>query len=472
MREKYSFDIDSKESSDTTKKIFLTIMNDVQNDKRFLHSTIQDQNIEVLSRVKEVYLNKYEKKQEKKPNVENLNRDKVIFGDRPLISNMMVPEANPYLKKTNEKDLKFERFINERKSEEPQRPSKPLFLQDHQVENQAEGQDDFMRKLSLLQEDRNRVFNEQQPPPSQLSSQLLSQLPSQLPSNASSLQSSSLQSSSHGQQSMLLPLHSPHNHSYTQPPFLTRDSTNFETNTRTKNILLKSEDRNIERYPSRYNFKIDIPCEHLKSIEFSKIIIPWRYLEFPYIILKVNEQLFPFTFKTTFEKSNGGRTFMILKSLYQKEIYEVVDGGKSNHIQLEFIMPQNKDKGEIEDCFKICGVDSCNTSDLIKISLTSEFKLSEFSIDDTIRLDINSIYKIVPQQKDHLDDLNAFLNRSSGHIIRKVCLSDIFIDPPNDTLLTQCLTLFNINNSSSTPISGSIMNLTLQTIIPVKITYS
>ena len=105
MSDKFNIDLSLSDTEENTRKIFLTVMTDVNNmnQNQDKNLSLQDTNIQVLAKVKDYYCSKLNLTNAsanlKKPNIQNLTREQTIYGDRPLKQNIIIPEQNPYFKR-------------------------------------------------------------------------------------------------------------------------------------------------------------------------------------------------------------------------------------------------------------------------------------------------------------------------------------------------------------------------------------
>ena len=110
MSDKFNIDLSLSDTEENTRKIFLTVMTDVNNmnQNQNKNLSLQDTNIQVLAKVKDYYcskLNLTPNANLKKPNIQNLTREQTIYGDRPLKQNIIIPEQNPYFKRDDAQNI-------------------------------------------------------------------------------------------------------------------------------------------------------------------------------------------------------------------------------------------------------------------------------------------------------------------------------------------------------------------------------
>ncbi len=186
MSDKHNINIDSIDTEANLRKILFDIISGVNEEcsKHKQQLPIQTLNIRVLNIARDYYFKKYPElkdKSEKKPNIQNLSRDKSIFGDRQVNTSILMPESDPYTRRnaaeTPSKEVILERLVLERDREvglEQRRPAKELQdkVMNSSIIEKAETADDFLRKLKSLESERNIILEDIEskrgstPPPS------------------------------------------------------------------------------------------------------------------------------------------------------------------------------------------------------------------------------------------------------------------------------------------------------------------
>lgn len=172
MSDKHNINVDSIDTEANLRKILFGIMQGVNEEciKHKQQLPIQTMNIRVLNIARDYYFKKFPElkdKSEKKPNIQNLSRDKSIFGDRQMNSTILVPEIDPYTRRnaTEAKEVVLERLVLERDREvglEVKRPPKEVQdkVMNAGIIEKAESADDFLRKLKSLENDRNIILED------------------------------------------------------------------------------------------------------------------------------------------------------------------------------------------------------------------------------------------------------------------------------------------------------------------------
>ena len=408
MTERYTFNISSHEDDERIKRIFLTIMNDVQTDKDSIHLSIQDMNIKVLAKVKEYFVNKYDI-HTRKPNIENLSRDKNLYGERPIKQNIIVPEANPYSKKIEDIETNmFDKMVFERNQEfQTTKPTKPVF---NEVKEDTQAQTDFIRKLNDLQEDRKKI---KLPIPPSTSSSSFDEFffP---PQSTPIAPTNSIPSTP------IIPNHPPinFNHQPYQPE---------------KHFTLESD-------TGIFNFEFD--TQKFSSVNFDKIIIPNTFLTTHYMNVRLDQTIVSFVFSKSFQINNS-RIYTILKP-FNKTI--VIPIPLNNDV---IIVEKSNGNFLIEDSKKyfVLGIETDQTNKNI-LNIELDHHLEDLLIGDTIIISKFFISKLVVNQSESDVELfNEFINRKNGHEIlayKNETIISIRSDPSTNT----CLDMFNLNNQS------------------------
>lgn len=460
LEEKHDIDFEINEN---VKKEFYTFMSETHRNNP--NSTLQEMNTEVLAKVKKYYFAKLGINN-KKPQLESLNRDKSIYGDRPMQIQKPVPEPNPYHKKTSElqnpveSSSMLDRLQDERKKTDVPRPKSPNFLETVET---VPGHDEFLRKLNELQEARNKI---QIPAPS---SPIIPPTTSTSGTTPLSVQS---QQSSH-----LLPSHSLHSlhslpaHTLYSPAQGVSYSKNIK-----KYLSINSENRNRSS-KNKWHMNVVIPRDigSMESISVHKVIITAfpRHVSVPYISLCIDEldsnyisndqQEFC---KLLIDKENSfvmnnGRNVTVMKAC-QEETKWFNQGSvpRLDSLTVSFRKPNGDLIATDEDFIEIENIE-WDKGNLL-ISLKNEY---DISIGDNVIVNSFKVTKLVSQQNEEdIEELNLFLNRKSGHDVIEVLGSKHFkIDCPEcNTSLMDCLTIYNLNKKDMSEANGTIINRSLQ----------
>lgn len=166
LDDKYSYVIEDEK---TLRKLVHDTMSEVEEECADRNISLEKKNVAVLTAVRGVYINKHKLTPSlKKPNIQNLSRDRDIFGSRPMQSSMLVPEIDPYQKKTVSKIPKdMNRFMEDRDGElfGPKPVLPDITKLGPVTKEMPEDNDIFMKKLKELEDQRLALEKDFHPPP-------------------------------------------------------------------------------------------------------------------------------------------------------------------------------------------------------------------------------------------------------------------------------------------------------------------
>lgn len=518
MLDKFNFNLESHESEGEIRKMFFGIMNQINSENP--NASLQEMNILTLGKVKDSICSKYQLQgsmgassaPSKKPNIENLNREKTIYGERPMKANMIVPEANPYVKKNDEANNQernmFDRLVSERNKEvEIKQP--PNFNEVSPVTKEiAEDPSEFVKKLKDLELERNRIeldINVYKKPdgnvdPAQMYRQELNNQP--VIKRDIEIRNEMF---NEGKERTVIPR-------------------NVEQKNIYKYIAVNSMDRDwatgesLYRYSYGVNFmskgnEIMMRYRNIESIRIGKVVIPdeinlsqsfnFPYtFSFPYLFLRIdefndvydgtNETIRRGFCKLVYDRSYrgpNGRGYIVLKPAQKEEKYFYPAPLASlQKLSISIVRPTGDLYNDSQDGAKVLTVeqDTVNT-DRLKVTLATYFDQNEFYNGDYVVFANTKITKLVPQQLDaDVNGFNDFMNRGEGHQILQLgtpngngYYNSFYIKCPGafnkstgdfdlKLNLTNCLDYFNVNNTSTNPI-GVLLNSSLQNSISFKI---
>jgi hypothetical protein len=172
MKEKQGVNVESLEDMRSIKKQVYNLMNEVYDNNSGQDKTVQELNVIVLTLVRDFYIKKARNQDAKKVNVEYLNRDAKVYGNRKVTFNENLPEGNPYTRKEGEISVhSLDRLVLDRERQvNPNPQPKPDISQlGQQIIETAEDNDSFIKKLNSLQSERDTTMLMQGPPSSNIS---------------------------------------------------------------------------------------------------------------------------------------------------------------------------------------------------------------------------------------------------------------------------------------------------------------
>jgi hypothetical protein len=528
MAEKYTFNSNEHEKPDIMGKILLTIMTDVQRDKNNINIPLKDANIQVLAKVKEYYCNKYNLDQSfnthanaNKLNIENLNRDKSIYGDRPLKQNIIVPESNPYHKRPLNEPANLDYLMNERNNDINKRPDLPDFNKVANVtKEEPQHLDEFMKRLQYLQDERNKIkfdVNINNKQENLFQKHDINVDPAALYRNQ--IQPELKQKDLSSIDSRLRQESFANDINHIVIPKIKDNNIIIQ-----KYLSINSIDRDWENnvYPERYRYMINFLSydndfmnryRNIDSMEISRIIVPCEtslstntsyHISFslPYVVLNIEEfqdvydgtndvirkSFCNLIYESSYRAPNG-RGYIVLKPIQnEKKQFYPAPLSTIQKLTISLLKPNGDLFSKSTDSNQISNIEQDNVhTDRLLITLSSYFKEIDFYNDDFILIKQFTIIKLVPQQLDgDINSLNSFINRPNGHEIIELGTVNangfynsfyIYVpqtfDKTTGTYIQQislinCLNYYNLNNISTSH-NGNILNQSLQHSISFKL---
>lgn len=159
MREKHNIDISQLTDIKSHKRLVYDTMNEIYEKNRDLpHSQL---NVFVLTFLKEHYVRRAEEiKITRKPNTSLLTREADLYGDRPLSMNVP-PEASKKVGINEPLQRPLDRLISERELDYKNDVTRPdISKLGKQIKELPEESGNFMKKLDMLQAERDAIFIE------------------------------------------------------------------------------------------------------------------------------------------------------------------------------------------------------------------------------------------------------------------------------------------------------------------------
>lgn len=428
--------------------------------------SIHQMNLEVLTAAKAHYL---KEKETRKPNILNLSRDTEIYGSRQVSFNELIPQHNPYDKKTAAMS-EMDKVIAER--DDPYKKVIPDITKlGRQVTEKAESSDDFMKKLKVLEEQRN----EQQRLNVDRELREATKFEDIDPKIMYQMQDSDVSLPSLGMGNM-----------ETQEEFLIPDPsggpTGFNVSSKVtkipiqKYLSINSTDREWESNTLRYNYAVTFNSDtgfsgnykNIKSISVGKVVIPEEITEFknilnfpnktqfnhefsfsyPYLILRIDE------FNDVYDGTNddvrksfcklvyyrsykapNGRGYVILKPLQkEKKFFHPTPLGSLNRLSISLLKPNGFLLNDSADSYKIKKIYySPYNPHYYEVVTDGYFDRNEFFVGDVVvfknfaidRIPSNeqtvnsSVMAVIQQSGSAMQSqlLNEFINRKEGHEI-------------------------------------------------------
>lgn len=390
MREKHAIQLDSIDDTKAIKKHVYATMNDVYDANKGKNKASQELNVIVLTSLREFYIQKAKTAALSKPNVANLNRDAQLFGARPIKINELIPEGNPYSKKETElSPLALDKLLNERDRQVNPQITKPdISKLGQQIRENPEDSSSFLKRLDVLQNERNK-FNVVSPPINEQSSaEIMAAIKGEMPFGQDTImnrlvidnetqqqnnladhkvmfstpistnllgsgESKPFNPSENSQDTISVPLES--GQSFLNPR-------NIKTKEVKKYLSINSADRSWELEPLRYKYSVNAlgndndfqnRYRNIESIGVGKVIIPEEIIEkvtttnqnmkqffnydfsfaYPYLMLRIDE------FNDVYDGTNDNVRKAFCKLIYHRS-YKAPNG--RGYIILEPIQKEKK----------------------------------------------------------------------------------------------------------------------------------
>ena len=532
LQEKHNIDINTITDGKSHKRLVYDTMNEIY--EKHNNKPHQELNVMILTILREHYITKAE---EHKRHKNTLSRETELYGTRHVSVNNNLPQNS---KITFDKSIErpYDRLISEREQETID--AKPdISKLGKQIKEQPEEANSFLRKLDMLQAERETVFNDIQTPQQQIvTSRMIDdantmqqqdvslQDPKNLfsptvmvdePSSIQEYNASVAPNTTSSFQDFLNP----------RPPKTTKLHTY---------LSLNSFDRNWGIEPLRFRYTIsslgknnDLQNRYRNITELSvgRVVIPEEIIEkttvtnqslkpffnhdfnfaYPYLILQIDEfsDVYDGTndavrkgfTKLIYEqsyKAPNGRGFIILKPIQkEKKVFYPAPLSSFSRLSLSLLRPNGVLLNESADNYKILKIEYEQFNiHYLKIVTNIYFDKNEFFIGDEIIIKEHTMTSLTEDMNDiYIRRFNEFINRKEGHEVKQIgspndngFFRTFYIQAPgsfNKTegkfdLDTDVITTLNTYNNQinfcdpSVPTNGTILNMSLQNTVALKIT--
>lgn len=160
MQDTYGVRLDQIEDMPVVRKTMFEFMADVQESTREKRMNIEERNIMLLAKTKQHYIKQLQigEKSGKKPNIQNLSRDKDVFGNRQVVLSDKRPEIDPYTKRSevdNVDRLMMDKYLESRDEEVgivKKRPDTRIIAP--LDKDMPESQEEFYKRIKALEDER------------------------------------------------------------------------------------------------------------------------------------------------------------------------------------------------------------------------------------------------------------------------------------------------------------------------------
>lgn len=430
MYDKYNFLIRDKESVNELKQNIFNVMTSVAESANGTES-LQRLNSAVLANIKEMYVKKMETAAQRKPNIKSLERERDVFGNREVPVNNLLPERDPYTRKSA---TDIDKVISDRDELFPKK-TPPKVSVSEQLKEIADNNDDFMRKYKALEKQRESLLPSQyQADDGFMSSRIKDDSDAINKSTANNLidikQLYKTPQKASGRPQQQLAMSEPNQHNHDVNDIMTSRQNLIIPRTCNqiliqKYISVNSFDRNwtnnVMRYSYSVNFKgndINTIYKNINSIEIGKVIIPEEIvqnvqtgdmprtmfnhefsLSYPYVILKIDE------FNDVYDGTNNnirkgfckliynrsyrapnGRGYIVMKPMQkERKVFHPTPLSSLNRMSISLLKPSGDLLNDSKDDYKLFKIEyeAFNPTSLL-ITCDTYFDRNEFYTGDTI----------------------------------------------------------------------------------------
>lgn len=496
--DKYNYVVDDEKA---LKKLTYEVMTHVADDCKGKQVPLEKKNVAVLSSVKNVYINRHQlTPANKKPNIQILNRDREVFGNRPMNVNNIMPEIDPYQKKPQE-DKNVTRIIEDRDKEigidkmRPQQlaPATKILAQDNEV---------FLKQLKDLEDQRNEIdkaFERQE-----VDKEMHEMLETRNHDPKALFQTMS--------PAPVQEVFVPAKKEETVAPRV------LQTRLMEKYISIQSQDRQwwvTDFYRYQYSVGLSTRLRNINAISIGKVVIPdeisspgkpsFNYdfgLSCPYLIMKIEEFADVYegenqVVKTGFCKllhhrayrGENGRGYVVLKpEMKEKKYFYPAPLSALNRLSISILKPSGQLVNRSVDSYKILSITyDAGKPNYLLVTTNVYFDKNEFYPGDAVVMKNYLMTKLSGSQIDvDIVFFNDFVNRNEGHDIVEAGVANgngyynsFYIECPGTFVAStgtfvptsSVITCINAYNGAlgSPSVNGNILNLSLQNSIGMKL---
>jgi ribosomal protein S17 len=520
MQDKYAFSISTDGKKTNVKKLLYDIMTEVEKQHGNVKS-LKDKNNITLNIARDYFISNYKLrgKPAAKPNLLPLERDNDTYGSRLVISDQIKPESTVKRSVDNE----FEKVMSMRKQEAT--PSIPNFADVNKpIEDMAYNPDDFMRKLSELEQNRgllNDLANDRLSQDIGINQKIEDVSPKALYEAQEKVLSSTKETFQNMDTMVVMP-----KQDFLPPP-------NVKTILIDKFLSINGFDRDWTVDTARFNFRIDFAQKdnsvlqryrNIKTIAATKVIIPMEIEEvqslvnipkpfynytfsfsYPYLLLRIdeisdvydgtNENVRRTFCKLVFDKcykAPNGRGYLVLtpmqhemKTFHPTPLASLSQWTISIRRPNGMLLNESRDKNQV---FKV-EYEQYNKH-YLKIVTKFFHDKNEFYKGDTVLIKGYGITKEVSTMSDDaIAKLNAFICRPEGHEVLEMGQANdsgyyrnFYINGPGvfddtigrfviDSVMIDNLNAYNdtVDFQQFTGNNGDIINMSLQVSMAFKL---
>ena len=454
-----------------------------------------------------------------KPTFRNLDREKMVYGEREVSTLQFKPHATS-IRDGHNTEKSFELIVAERgeaTTAKPQ-PSAPKSAKDDSLDIS-----DFNQRLSMMENARVDSLREiiPQTKPSEMDVNELYKKIMGTPGNEKS------------NITVLNPVDTPAV-TFNQHDIIQRATPSIEM---TKYIVINGFDRDWELYPNRFRFSVNMAdlsrqYRNITSLKVTSIILPMEIVDtktltnipknsylnsfkmsFPYFMCCIDEindvydglnsqarQSFTnFVFENSFRDDNGRGYAVLCPMQCEEKTYHPNPLSSLQRLSISIQKPNGALFNQSRDDYTIQKIEYEDyNKPLLKIVIKKFYDKNEFYVGDTVMIKgVRFTKKIMVQGREkeepypgsNYNELTSFLNRSEGHEIIEIgqpnqsgYYLNFYIQAPRRfdeaigkyTILinqVEALRTYNIDNpiTPTTKDLGSIINMSLQPVISLSL---
>lgn len=512
MLDQYSVDVTSVKSIRLEDALYSAMKEVKENNMQNSGVSLAKLNDTALKLLRDTYTDKMRLAKNNKPNMRSLDRDATLFGERPVMTQQILPKNTNTSKDTVSKD--FDRLMKIRNNDVSNAPAafNPAAVS---VSEDPLDVDDFQKKLASLEQSRNNNY-------------LLESIETKMPAFNDNPKSLYQLPPAEKAEDVTLPKYMNH----IQEEIIPQTSKRILID---RYITINGFDRLWEYYPYRYQYSIDFgkmsrAYKNISTLRFTSLILPMEIIEertllsapkpnyyhenklsYPYVMLCVDEisDMYDglnqgvrrchttFVVDNTYKAPNG-RGYIVMRPL-QNEQKQYLPGllGTIQRLSFSVAKPNGTLFNYSMDNYNITKIDYVTYNDkYLQVTLDKYFDKNEFFVGDSILI---RDFKITKPATDpclsgsDYDVATLFANRPEGHDILQLgeaneagYTNNFFIYAPG--VLDQQIGKLTIDKNvvdafryyyEANPINplsmtknGRIINASLQTVITMTITLS
>jgi hypothetical protein len=531
MQDTFVLKLEKLEDVNITRKTVFGFMSDVNQETSGRNIGLEQKNIMVLAKTKQHYIKTFQisEKGSKKPNIQNLSRDKDVFGNRQVIMSDKRPEIDPYTRRVEVNDNMERLMLSKYQEDRDEDVGLKRVIPDTRVvapldKDTPDPEDEFQKKVRALEDERRT--------PQAATLEILD-TPSQR-----------MQVEKERNMANDLAFHDPKALYQMQGPAFVQNSTDDILNSRNDVLIPRtSQKRIIPKYLSinsfdrkwvtdtlRYKYTVNFQntnndlmnkYRNIESIAVSRVIIPEEVysnnsvinrektsfvhefsFSYPYLILTIDElgDVYDGTNQNSRKafaklvyhrnyKAPNGRGYIVLKPIQdEKKIFYPSLLSALPKMSISILKPNGELLNKSADSYKLFKVEyESFNAQYLKIVTDFYFDKNEFYEGDLINFTDFLITSTLNPQDAR--DISDYINRDEGHEIKQMgspndsgFFRTFYIEAPG-VFDKQCgrylvtMPQINVLNSFNTTIdwsnysttNGFIINSSLQNTLSMKL---